>query len=100
MVADAASLVTPSFTVTNDPNASEAGRSFSEVSFPDEGVILPTDAQIGNRDLMALGSGMSIAAERSFGARMPIVSVFLQIVSEKVQPDQSDCMETFMSTQT
>jgi hypothetical protein len=72
MVADPASLTTPSLTVTNDPKTSEEGISFSAVNFPVEGVILSMDAQMGNMDVMNLGSGMLIAVERSFGARMPI----------------------------
>jgi hypothetical protein len=59
-------------TFTDDPKMSDEGTDASAVSLPDAGVIFPTLAQMGNMDVMAVGSTILIGEDKSFGALMPI----------------------------
>ena len=70
---------TPFVTFTDDPKMRVEGTDASAVSLPDLGVIFPTLAQIGNMDVMAVGSGILIALDKSFGARMPIFTTAVQM---------------------
>ena len=72
-VADAAETGTPSFIVTDDPKIRDEGIvDASAVSLPDAGVVFPTLAQMGNMDVMAVGSAIVMGVDKSFGALMPI----------------------------
>ncbi len=70
---------TPFVTFTDDPKMRDEGTDASAVSLPDLGVIFPTLAQIGNIDVMAVGSAILIGEDKSFGALMPIFTTALQI---------------------
>ena len=50
----------------------DEGTDASAVSLPDAGVVFPTLAQMGNMDVMAVGSAILIGVDKSFGALIPI----------------------------
>lgn len=99
MVADALTTGTPSLRIMDVPKAREEGTSFSEVSFPAEGAILSTDAQMGNIFVTAVGSGIGNAVVRSFGARIPNAIPLVHIFSVNVQVSHIDLIVSFMSIQ-
>ena len=71
-VADAVETGTPFVTFTDDPKMRVEGTDASAVSLPDLGVIFPTLAQMGNMDVMVVGSAIVMGVDKSFGALMPI----------------------------
>jgi hypothetical protein len=78
-VADAVETGAPFVTFTDDPKMRDEGIDASAVILPDLGVIFPTLAQMGNMDVMAVGSAILIAVDKSFGARMPIFTTAVQM---------------------
>ncbi len=99
MVADAVTVGTPSLTIMEVPKARAEGRPDSAVSFPAEGAIWSTDAQMGNMFVTKVGRGIFIGDERSFGARMPNDTPELHIELPKEQPSHMLLIVSFMSTQ-
>jgi hypothetical protein len=101
MVADALTTGSPSLRIMDVPKVREEGTSFSELSFPAEGAILSTDAQMGNIFVTAVGSGIGNAVVRSFGARIPNAIPLLHISSVNVEAQVShiDLIVSFMSIQ-
>jgi hypothetical protein len=88
---------TPPVNFTDDPNMRYEGTDASAVSLPDTGVGLSTLAQMGNMDVMAVGSGIVILVDKSFGALMPIFAVAAQM--SQVQDGSIVFNDNEMSTQ-
>ena len=99
MVAVAVTTGTPFLRIMDVPKARAEGRPVSAVSFPAEGAILSTDAQMGNMFVTAVGRGIFNGEERSFGARMPNAIPALHKVLPMLQVSHTLLIESFISIQ-
>ena len=58
---------------------SDDGTDASAINLSDTGVVFFTFAQMGNMDVMTVGSAIFIGDERSLGVRTPILLVAAQM---------------------